>query len=76
MPTMEPFCATEAILVPSSLRMVPWPWLSLILAPLVALERLTKKVSFPSTLVSPLTITDIVFDMTPEAKLRVPLVPV
>ena len=38
----------------SSLLIVPSPWPSPIVAPLVAFDRLTVKVSFPSALVSPL----------------------
>ena len=73
MPEAVPFCARlEKWADPSSLRIVPWPWLSLIVAPLVALERLTKKVSLFSTTVSPLMITDMVFVVTPAAKLSVP----
>ena len=39
----------------SSLTMVPMPWAFAIVAPLVAPERLTLKLSLASTLVSPLT---------------------
>ena len=45
----------------SSLLMVPSPWLSEMVALALSLERLTKKVSLASTLVSPVTSTDTVW---------------
>src|SRR5438270_210874 len=55
----------------SSLTIVPRPWLSVIVA-LVALDRLTKKVSSFSTVVSPLTLTVIVLEVWPGVKVSVP----
>ncbi len=51
----------------SSLTIVPWPWLSLMVAP-VAPDRLTKKVSSSSKVVSPQTLTVIVLVASPAAK--------
>ena len=56
----------------SSLRMVPTPWLRVMTPPLVALLRLTNKVSSGSTMVSPLIVTEIVCEAWPAAKLKVP----
>jgi hypothetical protein len=56
----------------SSFVMVPTPWPSLMLAPLVAPDRLTKNVSLDSTAVSPLIVTAIVRVLTPLANERVP----
>jgi hypothetical protein len=56
----------------SSLMMVPVPWLLLIVAPVVAPDRLTKKVSFGSTFVSPLMVTVNVWALTPVANCSVP----
>ena len=56
----------------SSLRMVPRPWLSAI--GVLALDRLTKKVSLGSTIRSPLTVTVIVLLVCPPVKVSVPLV--
>ena len=55
----------------SSLVIVPWPWLSARVAP-VGAERFTKKVSFPSTVVSPFTATVTVLTVLPGLKVRVP----
>ena len=52
--------------------MVPWPWASAMVAP-EGLERLTKKVSLGSTVVSPLTVTLMVLLVWPAVKLRVPV---
>src|SRR4051812_4558767 len=57
---------------PSSLIIVPRPWLSAITA-LVASLKLTTKVSLISGVVSPLTGTVIVALVTPAVKVRVPL---
>ena len=56
---------------PSSLRMVPVPWLSLSVA-LVGEVRLTTKVSLGSTTVSPRTGTAMVRVIWPGAKVSVP----
>ena len=48
----------------SSLMIVPTPWPSLIVAPLVAPDRLIKKVSLGSDVVSPLIVTEIVWVLT------------
>ncbi len=55
----------------SSSLIVPTPWASVIVA-LTALVRLTLKVSFPSSSVSPLTVTAIVWLVWPAVKVRVP----
>ena len=57
----------------SSLVMVPTPWLSAMVA-LTAPLRLTKKVSFASGTVSPITGTVIVCVVAPGVKVSVPLV--
>src|ERR1044071_7169989 len=57
---------------PSSSTIVPIPCPSAIVA-LVALVRLTKKLSLPSTTVSPMTTTATVFVVSPGLKVRVPL---
>src|SRR5437773_668118 len=56
---------------PSSLTIVPAPWLSLIVA-LTGFERLTKNVSLGSNLVSPLTVTATGWLVTPGRKVTVP----
>ena len=55
----------------SLLMMVPTPWPRLMVAPLVAPVRLTLKLSLPSTLVSPLIVTETVFVVSPALKCRV-----
>lgn len=55
----------------SSLRMVPMPWASAMVAPLAPL-RLTAKVSSASMVVSPVTLTFTVLLVSPAAKVRVP----
>jgi hypothetical protein len=55
----------------SSLLIVPTPCPSVIEA-LVALVRLTKKVSFPSRKVSPFTITGTDIEVIPGAKVKTP----
>ena len=76
-----PFSATLAGLIvtvragSSSLRMVPWPWLSAIVAPLGPL-RFTKNASFGSTSVSPLTETTIVPLVWPAGIVSVPVLEV
>ena len=56
----------------SSFWIVPTAVASAIVAPLVAFERLTLKVSAPSNLVSPLMVTDTVFWVSPAAKRTMP----
>ena len=56
----------------SSLMIVPTPWPSLIVAPLVAPDRLIKKVSLGSDVVSPLIVTEIVWVLTPSPNDSVP----
>ena len=56
----------------SSLVMVPSACASLMVAPLVALARLTKNVSSGSKVVSPLRVTLTCAVFTPAAKLTVP----
>ena len=58
--------------VASSLRIVPVPC-ALVIVTATGFERLTKKVSFGSTCVSPLTKTVIGFEVSLGAKLNVPL---
>ena len=55
----------------SSLMIVPTPWPWLIAAPLVAPDRPTPNVSFGSTLVSPLIVTETVllFSLAPKCRL-------
>ncbi len=60
---------------PSSLVMVPTPWLSKIVA-LLGLVRLTTNFSSLSDLVSPLTSTVTCWLVTPGAKVSVPLLAV
>ena len=55
----------------SSLRIVPWPWPSGLVA-LLGLVRLTTNVSWASGVVSPLTWTVMVLDVSPGANVRVP----
>jgi hypothetical protein len=55
----------------SSLSTVPSPWSSAIVAP-DAFERLTKKISFASKIVSPFTSTVIVLLASPAVKVSVP----
>ena len=57
---------------PSSLRILPMPLLPRIVAP-VGLERMMRKLSSPSTLVSPFTVIEMVLVASPFAKLSVPL---
>ncbi|GCA72860.1 hypothetical protein MiYa_04415 [Microcystis aeruginosa NIES-2519] len=52
--------------------MVPVAVAVVIVAPLVALERVTVKFSFSSTVASPKTLTVITFEVSPAAKLTVP----
>ena len=52
--------------------MLPIPWLSLMVASLVAPDRLTKKDSSDSALVSPLIVTEIVCVLTLAPKCSVP----
>jgi hypothetical protein len=52
----------------SSLVMMPTPTPLLMVAPLVAPVRLTLKLSLPSTLVSPLIVTETVFVVSPALK--------
>src|SRR5258708_15527941 len=54
-------------------RMVPTPWLRVMTPLLVALVRLTNKVSSGSTMVSPLIVTAIVFEASPAAELQLPV---
>ena len=56
----------------SSLRIVPIPWPSAIVA-LMGLERLTKKFSLNSAVLSPMTATVIVWLVVPGGKVSVPL---
>ena len=56
--------------VESSLTMVPVPWATATVA-LTGLARLTKKVSFGSTVVSPLTVTATVLAVSPAANVSV-----
>ena len=56
----------------SSFVIVPCPWPSASVAPTGPL-RLTRKVSFGSTVVSPLTTTAIVLLVWPAAKVRLPV---
>ena len=58
--------------VESSFVIVPWPWPSARVAP-TGPVRLTTKVSFGSTVVSPLTTTAIVLLVWPAVKLRLPV---
>ena len=53
---------------------VPIPWALEIVA-LVGFDRFTKKVSFGSLIVSPLTTTVMVFEVSPALKFTVPVVP-
>ncbi|MEZ5667269.1 MAG: hypothetical protein R3F55_07520 [Alphaproteobacteria bacterium] len=62
-------CAGSA----SSLRMVPVALAVATVAPPEAFDSVTAKVSSLSTVVSPATCTVIVFDVSPAAKLTVPL---
>src|SRR5437667_36810 len=74
-PTLPSFWLTsliEMVGCPSSLTIVPAPWLSLIVA-LTGFERLTKNVSLGSNLVSPLTMTVTGWLVTPGANVTVPL---
>ncbi|MNS91340.1 hypothetical protein D3C72_1254250 [compost metagenome] len=57
----------------SSSSIVTNPWLSEIVAPPVALVRLTVKDSLPSSSSSPLTVRDTVLLLSPGAKVIVPL---
>ena len=65
----------ESVRVPSSSVIVPVPWASAIVT-LTPLVRLTVKVSFNSSTISPITTTDIVCVVVPGAKVRVPEVAV
>src|SRR5262249_31950558 len=56
----------------SSLMMVTVPWRLLITGPLGGPDRLTKKISFGSTFVSPLMVTVKVWALTPVANCSVP----
>ena len=56
---------------PSSLTMVPWPCPSLMVA-FTGLVRFTKKVSFSSGLVSPITLTVMVPESEPAGMVSVP----
>jgi hypothetical protein len=58
----------------SSFVIVPTPWPSLIVAPPVAPDRLTKNVSLGSTVVSPLIVTETVCVLTPLPKESMPAV--
>ena len=74
-PAAAPWVGLSAVTVGagrSSLTIVPTPWASVIVALPVAFERFTLNVSFGSTVVSPLTCTVTVCEVTPGAKVTVP----
>ena len=74
MPSAIVTSSIEMLPTASSLLMVPMPWLLTMVPPLVAFSRLTKNVSSGSTVVSPLMVTDTVWDCAapdPAAKFRV-----
>ncbi len=75
-PLLPSLCETSLIVMfdaaASSLTIVPTPWASVIVALPVAPERFTLNVSFGSTVVSPLTCTVTVCEVTPGAKVTVP----
>jgi hypothetical protein len=63
----------SALAAVSSFLIVPWPWLSEIVA-FVGLVRLTKKVSSVSLTVSPLIVTGTDLVVSPGLNVSVPLV--